>query len=310
MGMDGKSMRRSPTLADLGEDRIVAELAGLLPRVGSQAAVGIGDDCAAIGGARDRVWRLLKTDAVVEGIHFAPGEDWRRVGWKALCRPISDIAAMGGQPEEALVTIAAQLEMPMADLRRFYEGLAKAATAYEVAVVGGELSRSPGAFFCSVALTGSVERKLCVRRGGGRPGDALFVTGRLGGSLAGKHLDFTPRLAEAQWLVRNARVTAMMDLSDGLAKDLPRLAAASGCGYRVELAAIPRTRGCSVEEALADGEDFELLFGARGVEEEELLAKWGAVFPKLRLTKIGVLTRAEETQNLGETLGHDHFQKP
>ena len=105
-----------------------------------------------------------------------------------------------------------------------------------------------------------MEKRRCVLRSGGRPGDALFVTGLLGGSLAGKHLDFTPRLAEARWLTQHFHLRAMMDLSDGLGADLPRLAAASGCGF--ELGEIPCTPGCSRDSALGDGEDFELLFAA------------------------------------------------
>src|SRR5262249_45185593 len=161
-----------------------------------------------------------------EGVHFEKKENPARVGWKALCRAVSDIAAMGGLPRHALVTIAVAREVKMAWLRGLYAGLRAAARRLGVSIVGGETSRSPGRAVMSVALTGEVERLRCVTRAGGRAGDFLFVTGRLGGSLAAKHLDFIPRLAEARWLTANFRIRAMMDLSDGLGADLPRLAKA------------------------------------------------------------------------------------
>src|SRR5690606_21847998 len=108
-----------------------------------------------------------------------------------------------------------------------------------------------------VAATGHVAREHLVTRSGGRAGDGIFVTGALGGSIRGKHLTFTPRLDASAWLVRQFLPTAMMDLSDGLAKDLPRLASASGCGYFIEPAWLPLTDGCTPAEALGDGEDYE-----------------------------------------------------
>ena len=143
----------------------------------------------------------------------------------------------------------------------------------------------------SVALTGTVARKHCCLRSGGRPGDALFVTGRLGGSLSGKHLRFEPRLAEATWLASNFKPRAMMDLSDGLAADLPRLAEASGCGFEIDPASVPRTRSCSIEAALTDGEDYELLFAIPPSKATALTAAWSKKFPKLPLARIGTLAK-------------------
>ena len=239
---------------------------------------------------RDRVWQLLKTDCVVEGVHFEKKEKPARVGWKALCRAVSDIAAMGGMPRHALITIAVSREVEMAWLREIYAGLRKAARRFGVSIVGGETSRSPGPAFINVALTGEVERARCVTRGGGRAGDFLYVTGRLGGSLAGKHLDFIPRLTEARWLTEKFRIRAMMDISDGLATDLPRLAKASGCGFGISEEKIPRNRGCTVAQALGDGEDFELLLAVRPTDAARLEEMWRAKFPKLPLTQIGALT--------------------
>ncbi|MEO6741579.1 MAG: thiamine-phosphate kinase, partial [Chthoniobacteraceae bacterium] len=230
-------------IASLGEDAVVAALTRGLP-LGADVRRGAGDDCAVIGGLRARVWQLFKTDCVVEGVHFEKKEKPVRVGWKALCRAVSDIAAMGGTPRHALITIAVARDVKMAWLRGIYAGLRKAAQRFGVSIVGGETSRSPGPAFISIALTGEVERARCVTRGGGRAGDFLYVTGRLGGSLAGKHLDFVPRLDEARWLAENFRIRAMMDVSDGIAADLPRLAKASGCSFEVAQEKVPCNRGC------------------------------------------------------------------
>ena len=301
-------MKSSRRLADLGEDAVVAAITRNL-RVGSGVRLGAGDDCAVVGGARDRWWRLLKADVVVEGVHFLASTDPIRVGWKALCRAISDVAAMGGTPEHALITVALAPATPMAWLEDLYRGLRRAANRFDVSIVGGETSRSPGPAFINVALTGRVERKRCVLRSGGRSGDALYVTGRLGGSLGGKHLDFTPRLAEATWLAKHHLPHAMMDLSDGLASDLPRLAAASGCGFELDEASVPRTPGCTVTQALSDGEDFELLFAVAPNTAASLERAWKKRFPRVPLTRIGSLTAktGRSATRIKRIHGHDHF---
>ena len=284
--------------------------------------MGAGDDCAVIGRPRDRHWQLLKTDAVVEGVHFRPDEDPHRIGWKALSRALSDIAAMGGQPQHALITIAAPPVTDFARLHRLYAGLRKSALRFGVSIVGGETSRSPGPLFINVALTGTVERARCILRSGGRPGDALYVTGRLGGSLAGRHLDFIPRVAEARWLTANFKLHAMMDLSDGLTADLPRLATASRCAFTLEDSALPKTKGCNTAQALSDGEDYELLFTVSSRSAAALEAAWKHRFPRLALTRIGSLTNSQisiaptaprtsrQTSNRNSQLprGHDHFR--
>jgi thiamine-monophosphate kinase len=297
------------TLADLGENRLVAQLTRRLS-LGKDVRVGAGDDCAVSGQPRDARWQLLKTDVVIEGVHFLPGEDLRRVGWKALCRAISDIAAMGGVPAHALITLAAAPATPVEKIEALYTGLRRAARKFGVSIVGGETSRSPGPLFVNVALSGWVERTCCVLRSGGQPGDALYVTGRLGGSLAGKHLDFIPRLPEARWLVTHFKPRAMMDLSDGLATDLSRLALASRCGSEIFHDQIPRSRGCTIDEALTDGEDFELLFASAPRAAARLEAHWRQQFPKLPLTRIGILTK-HSTPNIehSSARGHDHFAK-
>ena len=286
-------------LSDLGEDALVVRLTRGLPRNAS-LLVGPGDDCAVVGRRSDAVWTLLKTDCVIEGVHFTGETDFARVGWKALARNVSDTAAMGGEPQHALVTVAMPPELDVAKADALYKGLRRCARKFGVAIAGGETARSPGPVFISVALTGWVERARCVTRSGGKPGDTLFVTGRLGGSRAGKHLDFTPRLREARWLTEHFSLHAMMDLSDGLGADLPRLARASGCGF--ELGELPCTPGCSREDALSDGEDFELLFAVHPRQASRIEKAWP--FRNLPLTRVGVLTA---NTTLLPVHGFDHF---
>jgi len=293
-------------LAELGEDRLVKRLTRRLPTL-ANVVLGPGDDCAVIGGPRDRVWQLLKTDCVIEGIHFTRDTEPKRVGWKALCRAISDIAAMGGEPAHALLTIALPLDLELPWIDAFYAGVRKAARQYRVAIAGGETARSPGPIFINVALTGNVERRQCILRSGGKPGDAIYVTGRLGGSPAGRHLDFVPRVIEARWLANHFRPHAMMDLSDGLGADLPRLAAASACGYLLERELIPTTAGTATDQAISDGEDYELLFAVAPSMRTGLESAWRRKFPRLPLTRIGQLIQPSQTRKPNPVRGFDHF---
>jgi thiamine-monophosphate kinase len=157
----------------------------------------------------------------------------------------------------------------------------------------------------SVAATGSVRREHLVLRSTARPGQILLVTGTLGGSLAGKHLSFTPRIREASWLVRHHKPAAMMDISDGLAKDLPRLALASGCGFVLDRDSLPLSPGSTIAQALGDGEDFELLVAMDPDRVPALLEDWRAEFPNLPLSLIGMLSAPDTGDTL--TGGWEHF---
>lgn len=274
-------------IASLGEEALVARLvAGLVH--GPSVIAGPGDDCAVVTLADDR-WQLLKTDSIVESVHFAPGTDPIRVGRKAFNRALSDIAAMGGTPSHALVSLALDECRELTEVEGWYAGIIGAARSSGCDIVGGETSRLPGVgAVITLSMTGFVAPPDCVLRSGAKIGDGIWVTGRLGGSFAsGRHLDFTPRLREAQWLVRRSKPTAMMDLSDGLGSDLPRLAAASGVGYQVNLDAIPCHEGVAVDRAISEGEDYELLFTLSPEQESELSAKWPRQFPDTTLTRIG-----------------------
>jgi thiamine-monophosphate kinase len=251
---------------------------------------------------------LLKTDCVVEGVHFLPNEKPSAVGWKAMMRTLSDFAAMSGLPQYALVTLISPAEREASWMTQLYRGLRHAADRFAVAIVGGETSATKGPLVVSISAIGSVEKKRCVRRSGGEVGDILFVTGKLGGSRRGGHLRFVPRIDESRWLTENFRIHAMMDLSDGLGADLPRLAKASGVGFAIDEEALPRTRGCSIAEAINDGEDYELLFAISPNDAEALKKKWCKKFPRLPLTCIGRFTRLASRIPHPDLHGFLHFQ--
>jgi thiamine-monophosphate kinase len=215
---------------------------------------------------------------------------------------------MSGLPKYALVTLIISPERTLAWVKNLYRGLTRAASQFEVAIVGGETSSTRGATAISVAVTGAVERGRYVSRSGGKAGDDLFVTGQLGGSRRGHHLRFRPRIEEARWLTANFSVHAMMDLSDGLGADLPRLAKASGLDFQIAREKVPRRAGASLTNAISDGEDFELLFAVSSRESRELEKRWRKRFPRLRLTRIGRLDRKSKTRNQQLRSGYLHFR--
>jgi thiamine-monophosphate kinase len=294
-------------LSGVGEDRLLAQLLRTLSRNGS-VVLGAGDDCAVVRGSQRGNLQLLKTDCIVEGIHFKAASPPVAVGWKAMARPLSDFAAMSGLPQFALVTLIVPAERTLDWTKKIYRGLEKAARAFGVAIVGGETSRIKGPAVISVSLTGFVEKGRWVGRSGGKTKDDLFVTGRLGGSLRGRHLKFWPRIEEARWLTEHFPIHAMMDLSDGLGADLPRLARASGVGFEVDENVLPRNRGCTRSQALNDGEDYELLFAVSPRDSARLRKRWAKKFPHLLLTRIGGLDRKSKIENR-KWQGYVHFKQ-
>ena len=283
---------------------LIARLTRALP-TNKSVVNGPGDDCAVLDvGLADRLL-LLKTDAVVEGIHFKTGATPEKIGHKALGRCLSDIAAMAGTPLAAVVTVALPPDFDPHIIETIYSGMSALARKHEVAIVGGETTTNPERMLISVALLGSVARGKGVLRSGAELGDAIFVTGELGGSGAGKHLDFEPRLAEARWLAQQFSIHAMLDLSDGLASDLRHLLKASRTGAELLGASIPISRAAKAASraespakppllaALTDGEDFELLFTVASRDAVPLLDAWKKTFPEVRLTCIGKITDNE-----------------
>ncbi len=273
----------------LGENELVRLLTKGLPQ-SDRTLHGPGDDCAVIDPGRGPLL-LFKTDCVISGIHFTAETDAALAGRKALNRLVSDMASMGGIPREALITLALPRTTSVQWLQRLYYGISKAAKACRCGIAGGETSSLPDAcpVVISVAMTGEVPRRRLVLRSGSSPGDLVAVTGRLGGSIRGHHLKFTPRIAESHWLVQHARPTAMIDLSDGLAKDLPRLADASGTGYEIDLSSLPCSPGCTAAQAAGDGEDYELLFTLPPRRAVSALKAWRRAFPRVPLTVIGIM---------------------
>ena len=247
------------TVRELGEVGLIERLRRRLARPPS-VKVGIGDDAAVVRGAGGDWW-LLASDMLVEGVHFRRGRvpaQW--IGWKALACNVSDIAAMGGVPRWAVVSLGLPATTSVAFVEAVYAGLERCARRFGMAIVGGDTVRAPQ-LIVDVAIVGSVTPAHVVRRSGARVGDQLYVTGRLGDSYrSGRHARFMPRVREAQTLVRRLRLHAMMDLSDGLASDLWQMSRASGVRLRIHAARIPRAPTASLRQALMDGEDFELLF--------------------------------------------------
>jgi thiamine-monophosphate kinase len=308
------------------ESELIAHLKPLLP-TNDFVVTGAGDDCAVLELGAPDTQTLFKTDAVVEGIHFTADTEPERVGRKALARCLSDIAAMGGTPTAAVVTLGLPRGFDPERVKALYRGLNRLAAQYQVAVVGGETTTNPGGWLVNVALLGTVPRGRARLRSGANVGEALFVTGDLGGSLAGKHLDFEPRLAEGRWLLEFAGVSAVMDLSDGLASDLPKLLAASGVpGAELRKSAVPISRAAREHArtsdlakppfvaAVTDGEDFELMFTVRSNRAVAVLDEWKEQFPGVRLSCIGKLTEKAGVWVRGDdglrplpTRGYEHF---
>ena len=295
-------------LRELGEDKLLQKILPQLHR-NNRVITGAGDDCAVVRfrGAKDLL--LLKTDCVVENIHFAPNTDARAVGWKAMMRTFSDFAAMSGVPEFALVTLAIESKRELSWIEKLYRGLNRAAARFRVAIVGGETSDTRGSTVVAISAVGYVERDRCIRRSGGNANDDLFVTGRLGCSVRTRHLKFVPRIDEARWLTSHFHIHAMIDLSDGLGTDLPRLAQASKLGFIIEQSALPLASGCSVEQAISEGEDYELLFALSPRNRESLERSWTGAFPKIPLTRIGQLTAKREIEKPKFPAGYVHFRQ-
>src|SRR6266436_425828 len=276
----------------MNEFELIQRLTRSLP-TNKSVVVGPGDDCAVLDfGLPDRLL-LFKTDAIVEGIHFPPDTPAEKIGHKALGRCLSDIAAMAGMPSAALVTLALPRNFEPEFVEAIYSGMSALARRHDVAIVGGETTSNPERMLISIALIGWVPRGKGALRSGAEVGDAIFVSGELGGSLAGRHMEFEPRLAEARWLAEQFSIHAMIDVSDGLAGDLRHILKASRVGAELLGAAIPISRearqNAKAESsakppllaALTDGEDFELLFTVASSDAVLVLDGWKKQFPQV-----------------------------
>jgi len=291
-------------VAAVGEVELIRRLTQWMEPVSPPPPFGIGDDCAVMDSG-DVGTMLATVDALVWNEHFDEEFTPEEAGEKLLKRNLSDIAAMGGAPAGAVIALTLSDNVSVDWLERFYAGVRACALSWGMLIVGGDITRAGVEFFAAhLTLMGSALRAVR-RQGGQKPGDLIFVTGELGGTRHGKEKTFVPRLPEGQWLSEQNVVRAMIDVTDGLAKDLPALLPAGACA-RLELDRLPisqaaheqaRTSGKRpLEHALCDGEDYELLFILDGeVNPDLLLNEWAGAF-ETPLAFIGRLAEAGDDE--------------
>ena len=321
------------------ESEFVRWLRGLVAKDAGRLKLGIGDDAALVEVARDHQ-AILTTDLSIEGVHFLPRlHPPRAVGHRALARALSDVAAMGGTPRFALVSLAISRRTSRAWVKEFYAGLLGLAARLGVTLIGGDTAVVKGGISADVIAVGEAPRGKALRRSGARPGDQIFVSGKLGLSAlglrllrsgrAGKaasekealfaHLYPEPRCALGRYLSERRLATACIDLSDGLSTDLAHLCEASGVGARVwasrmPLPEMPGESGIikSLQLALSGGEDYELLFSVPRGKAARIPRRHRGV----RLHRIGEISRTKKLvliQSDGRSVplvpsGHDHFR--
>jgi thiamine-monophosphate kinase len=305
------------TVSALGERALIARITNRL-HVPDWVIVGPGDDAAAIEPERGTV-DVLTTDAQVEGVHF----DHRfmppdAIGHRALAVNLSDLAAMGARPRAALLSLVLPDDLEVSVLDGVLDGMLRVADAHRVAIIGGNISRSPGPLMIDVTAIGSARRRHLMARGGARSGDGVYVTGTIGDGRAGlqalrtggdpkstgaceqRFLYPEPRVRAGMLLARNRAATACMDLSDGLADGVRQVAEASRVGMVIDAASLPITEAARswfesqrhdpVEAAISGGDDYELLFTAKQSNN----ARFRGVAKLIRglpITKIGVVTK-------------------
>ncbi len=248
--------------------------------------VGPGSDCAALSWpASDEL--LFKIDQVIEGTHFVldgPGSiALFCVGWKAMAKTCSDIAAAGGWPVAAMVAINVKKGSKETLVLDVYEGIVECCKRYDIGLAGGDFSSSENGLSVTVSLVGNCPKGRAWTRGGARPGDVLLLTGGLGGSLtSSKHFDFDPQLVKSRWVRESCPdgVHACIDITDGLARDIVHICKESQCGARIVESKVPisshaksisKTAAEAFNHALSDGEDFELLFAVEPEQASRLL---------------------------------------
>jgi thiamine-monophosphate kinase len=310
---------------ELGEFRLIKRLSAGIVSTGRPVIAGIGDDCAVLYPPEGKV-QLVTTDMLVEGVHFRTSTATPfQIGWKSLAVNVSDIAAMGGEPTYAFVSIGLPRDAKVEFVDELYSGMSKMAEACSVDIMGGDTVSAPQVII-NIALLGEVEPENLVLRSGARTGDALVVTGELGGSDAGlailehglpiggkeRHLMPVPRLREGRLLARSGYVTSMIDISDGLASEVHHICEMSGTGARVYMGKIPladnvqriaeHTGRNPHDLALYGGEDYELLFTCKqdkvSLLSEEMQKECGT-----SLTTVGQIMDASHSITIEDESG-------
>ncbi len=281
------------TVAAIGESKLIDYIKRWLGPVNPPAPHGIGDDCAILPAATAHRQQVITVDPVIYQRHFNDRVAPRDVGAQLLKRNLSDLAAMGAAPTAAVIALSLSPSLRTEWLAQFYRGLAATARSYGVPIVGGDIAQaaatsSSPCFCASLTLLGQATGPRLLTRTGAQAGDWIYVTGRLGGSILGHHFKFKPRLAEGAWLAAQSPVVALMDLSDGLAKDLRSLTPANAIAH-LNPATLPlspaatrlarQTGQPALEHALTDGEDYELLFVlSASADHEAFEQRWGETF--------------------------------
>jgi thiamine-monophosphate kinase len=294
------------------EEEVIDLIKKRLKMKSRSVVAGPGDDTAVLE-FNKTYYLLLTTDCVVENIHFKRKEATLfQIGRKSMVVNLSDIASMGGIPLYALASVGLPAGFSRREVTQLLNGMQEASDKYNFDIVGGNLTKSP-VLFVDISLVGKVEKRYLKMRSGAKPGDSIFVTGLLGGTLVKKHLNAVPRIEESRHIIRSVPVTAMMDISDGISSDLTRMAKASGTGFVLKLDSIPvskdafkisRTKKEAVSHALNDGEDYELLFTVPSVYKDRVLAKVNSV----PVTCIGEITKEKKYIGFWDDLGVEKIE--